>query len=161
MLNRYKCDYCRDAKQKVVLISNLRSHMLISKCLPVDRCWPDICERCREKDLPCSEPGITRKRQRVEDTSHLETEARPHSHSVQSTVANEATPPETPQPFALESARVRPMLSTSVHSPFPDDSSLAMLSQAAVIHQKKNIPPSFQDSSEDYAVIKRKAVTYP
>jgi hypothetical protein len=140
---------------------------LISKCLPVDRVWPDICERCREKNLPCSKPGSTRERPRVgsgpyTSASHLDTEAHLYSESVQSAVTNMETPPKTPQPFSLDFGTHQPL--STVHKSSleaatigaSDDSNLAMLSRAAVVYQKDStVPSSLQNCSEDYAVTKR------
>lgn len=32
------------------------------KCLPVDRTWPDRCARCKDRNLPCSEPQLSSKK---------------------------------------------------------------------------------------------------
>jgi hypothetical protein len=139
---------------------------LISKCLPVDRVWPDICERCRERNLPCSKPGSTREKPRVgsgpyTSATHLDTEAHRYSESVQSAVTNMETPPETPQPFPVD-FETQPL--STVHGSSleaatigaSDDSNLAMLPPAAVIYQKDStVPSSLQNCSEDYVVTKR------
>lgn len=140
---------------------------LISKCLPVDRVWPDICERCRERNLSCSKPGSTRERLRVDNgpstsASHLETEANRYSESVQSAVTNKETPQKSPQPFPLDFGTRQPLSTVDESSleaatiGVSDDSNLAMLSRAAVIYQKDStLPLSLQNCSEDYAVTKR------
>jgi hypothetical protein len=141
--------------------------MLISKCVPVDRVWPDICERCRERGLPCSKPESTREIPRVDSgpstsASHLDTEAHRYSESVQSAVTNKETPRKT-QPFPLDFGTHQPLSAVDKGSleaatiGVSDDSNLAMLSRAAVIYQKDStVPPSLQNYSEDYAIIKRK-----
>ncbi|KAF2443337.1 ankyrin [Karstenula rhodostoma CBS 690.94] len=49
-LSMFRCTSCREAKQK---------------CLPTIRAWPAKCDRCKTKDLPCSEPKrAPRKQQR-------------------------------------------------------------------------------------------------
>jgi hypothetical protein len=142
--------------------------MLISKCLPVDRVWPDICVRCRERNFPCSKPGSTRERPRVDGSpstsaSHLDTETHRYSESMQSAVTNKETPRKTPQPFPLDFGTRQPLSAVDKSSleaatiGVSDDPNLAMLSRAAVIYQKDStVPPSLQNCSEDYAIVKRK-----
>lgn len=147
--------------------------MLISKCLPEDRVWPDKCDRCKERNLTCSEPGITRKRPRVDSgpsrsAGHTETEAY-ISKNLQPAVRMSTTPRKmTPQPSPLY-LETRQPLSTenpptaNIGTPGTDDSNLAILSHAATIHQKDNTISSTRSStlqstylttSKGYTVVK-------
>jgi hypothetical protein len=144
---------------------------LISKCLPVDRVWPDICERCRERHLPCSKPGSTKERPRADSgpytsASHLDTEGHHYSETAQSAVTNMETPPKTPQPFPLDFGTHQPLSTVDKSSleaatiGASNDSNLAMLSRASVVYQKDStVPSSLQNCDEDYVVTKRQRPT--
>lgn len=150
-LNYIKCNFCREAKQK---------------CLPEDRAWPAICDRCRERGLPCSEPGITRKRPRVDSgpsriVGHTAIETYRPPKSVQPSGRTSATPKKTPQPSPLTTYQLpstfdeRNVQTTTIGT--TDDSNLAILSHAATIHQKDStVPPklplTYVTPSKDYAL---------
>jgi hypothetical protein len=69
-LNLWKCRCCREARKKVshapLPHEKMRANMICTQCYPVDRIWPQKCERClahRPEPLCCSEPELnTRKR---------------------------------------------------------------------------------------------------
>ncbi|KAF1939751.1 hypothetical protein EJ02DRAFT_424559 [Clathrospora elynae] len=70
-LDLVKCDRCRDDKVKVSVSRRLartqsKNNMVNTRsqssglgvffnCLPVSRTFPEKCDRCEAKDLPCSE----------------------------------------------------------------------------------------------------------
>lgn len=62
-----KCSQCRIDKKKVFSWTSTHQYIrrLRSKCEPSERQWPQRCDRCIEKDFPCSENvSLSRKKRR-------------------------------------------------------------------------------------------------
>lgn len=134
--------------------------MLIFKCVPEDRVWPDRCERCIQKNLTCSESSSARKRLRVNKSPSTganisEAETNHYSQSAQRIVTNEATPPRNPQPSSLdlETHQTSSMVDKSslqvATRGASDDTNLTMLSNAAATYQTDRSIPSMSTDARD------------
>jgi hypothetical protein len=134
--------------------------MLIFKCVPEDRVWPDRCERCIQKNLTCSESGSARKRLRANKSpstgAHIsEAETNHYSQSAQCIVTNEATPPRNPQPSSLdlETHQTLSMVDKSslqvATRGASDDTNLTMLSTAAATYQTDRSTPSMSTDARN------------
>lgn len=148
--SRKKCQDCREAKQKVLHNSLPGLTTLIWQCLPVERVWPNICERCLARGLPCSEPGGTRNRARL-DNPQMIPPALP-----------EQEPPQRAPPVVSSVRQSQSIIdNNSIQSTaigISDDANLSILSHAAAIRQTDMIPSSIlQETSEDSSM-RRKSV---
>jgi len=133
--------------------------MLIFKCVPENRVWPNRCERCIQKNLTCSESGSARKRLRATKSpstgAHIsEAEMHHYSQSAQCIVTNEATPPRNPQPSSLdlETHQTLSMVDkSSLHATkgASDDTNLTMLSTAAATYQTDRSTPSMSTDARN------------
>lgn len=68
-LNLWKCRHCREARKKVshapLPHDKMRANMTCTQCFPVDRVWPQKCDRClahRPEPLCCSEPELNKRK---------------------------------------------------------------------------------------------------
>ncbi|KAF8850952.1 hypothetical protein BDZ45DRAFT_696321 [Acephala macrosclerotiorum] len=151
-LKTSKCAFCRKDHKKCVRTSDSdKCRSKAKECLPVDRIWPDICERCRDKQLLCSEPS--RKKTRVDEgpSTRTDTLKTGTQQSMTSTVINYTTPPDAPQLFSSEWMTRQPLSTvgkSSLQGPpriASEDSNLAMLSRTS---------PKLQSITPDYALTK-------
>ncbi|RDW58760.1 hypothetical protein BP6252_13236 [Coleophoma cylindrospora] len=143
-----KCERCKDLGYGC--FGGLESAISHSpkRCEPTNRKWPAICNRCRERGLPCSEPSSTKKKRRTLLEKAL-TPSNDHSEPEISReiippprfipMTNQATPPETPQAWTeMSDIYIQPLQSVgeSGHQApsgimTEDVENLAILSHAA------------------------------
>ncbi|KAF2688445.1 hypothetical protein K458DRAFT_484506, partial [Lentithecium fluviatile CBS 122367] len=65
-------------KRKLALVKCERCRLDKQKCLPVDRTWPTKCDRCIEKDFPCSEGRRVKRTTKHHATPNIGTLSHPN-----------------------------------------------------------------------------------